>query len=321
MLAAIIAIIVGFIALTWSADRFVLGASGLARSLGVSTLVIGILIIGLGTSAPEMLVAGMASIDNNASLAIGNAIGSNITNIALVLGLTAILYPITVRSNIVKRELPILFAISIIAAALLLDGELSRIDGVILISLLLTNILWNLYDAKRQPSDLLDSEYADEIPSDMTVARASFHTALGMVVMIGSSKLLVWGAVEVASALGVSDLVIGLTIVALGTSLPELAASVTAAKKREFDLALGNVIGSNTFNLLGVMALPGLIAPGVVEASALSRDVPLMIVLTLSVLLMGIGFKAKTGRINRVEGALMLSVYIGYTGYLASVSL
>jgi len=321
MFAAIIAIIAGFIALTWSADRFVLGASGLARNLGVSTLVIGILIIGLGTSAPEMLVAAMASVDDNASLAIGNAIGSNITNIALVLGLTAILFPITVRSNIVKRELPTLFALSLIAAALLFDGELSRMDGVILISLLAASIIWNLYDAKRQPADLLDSEYADEIPTDMSLSMASLNTALGMVVMVGSSKLLVWGAVEIASSLGVSDLVIGLTIVALGTSLPELAASITAAKKKEYDLALGNVIGSNTFNLLGVMALPGLLAPGAVEASALSRDIPIMLGLTFAVLIMGIGIKAKTGRINRVEGALMLSVYIGYTGYLASSSL
>ncbi len=320
MLAAAAAIIAGFIALTWSADRFVAGASALAKNLGVSTLVIGILIIGLGTSAPEMLVAAMAASDGNAALAVGNAIGSNITNIALVLGVSALLFPITVRSRILKRELPVILGIALIAVALLHDHHLSFTDGIILITLLVASVSWNVYDAKRQPADKLDEDFSDEIPSDMSMSAAAGWTLFGMILMIAASKLLVWGAVEIATALGVSDLVIGLTIVALGTSLPELAASVIAVKKREFDLALGNVIGSNTFNLLGVMAIPALLAPGLVEDAVVYRDLPIMVGLTAALLIMGIGLGKGDGRINRVEGALLLAVYVGYTAYLASSS-
>lgn len=320
MLAATIAIIVGFAALTWSADRFVMGASGLAKNLGVSTLVIGILIIGLGTSAPEMLVAAMAASDGNAALAVGNAIGSNVTNIALVLGLTALLYPITVKSTIVKRELPMILGIALVAVALMFDHELSFTDGIILVSLLAASVAYNIYDAKRHPTDVLDAEFADEIPDEMSLAVAIGWTLFGMALMIAASKLLVWGAVEIAVAFGVSDLVIGLTIVALGTSLPELAASITAAKKKDFDLALGNIIGSNTFNLLGVMAIPALLAPGMIEDAVVYRDLPLMVGLTAALLIMGIGFGKQHGKITRTEGALLLAVYAGYTGYLATTA-
>lgn len=317
MLLPIAALLVGFLLLIWSADRFVLGASASARIFGVSPLVIGILVVGFGTSAPEMLVSAMAAMDGQPGLAIGNAIGSNIANVGLILGCTALLYPLRVRSRIIKRELPLLLLFMFIGMLMLLDGELNRGDGLILMLCLFATIAWSLHEARINRDDILAQEFESEIPRDMGTGAAIFTLAYGLLVLVASSRLLVWSATEIATALGISDLVIGLTIVALGTSLPELAASIAAARKGEFDIAVGNVAGSNLFNLLGVMALPGIIAPGPFDPNILSRDYPAMAMLCILLWLFASNFSLRRGGVlNRLEGSVLLLVYVSYMGLL-----
>ena len=312
MLNYLLAIIGGFVFLVWGADRFVVGAAATARNLGVSPLIIGLTIVGFGTSAPEMLVSGVAAWEGNPGLAVGNAIGSNITNIALILGLTALITPLAVNSRMLKRELPILTAAMLAGLALLLDGELSRLDGTLLLTGLLAMVIWMVRTSlKDRDSDPLGTEFSEEIPTDMPMGRALFWVGAGLLVLLLSSRLLVWGAVEIAQALGVSDLIIGLTIVALGTSLPELAASVVSALKGEPDIAIGNVIGSNLFNLLAVLGIPGVLSPLLIDSAVLTRDYPVMIGLTVAFFLMAYGFRCP-GRINRVEGGFLLACYVGY---------
>ncbi|MDX5409605.1 MAG: calcium/sodium antiporter [Thauera sp.] len=312
MLNYLLAIIGGFVFLVWGADRFVVGAAATARNLGVSPLIIGLTIVGFGTSAPEMLVSGVAAWEGNPGLAVGNAIGSNITNIALILGLTALITPLAVNSRMLKRELPILTAAMLAGLALLLDGELSRLDGTLLLTGLLAMVVWMVRTSlKDRDSDPLGTEFSEEIPTDMPMGRALFWVGAGLLVLLLSSRLLVWGAVEIAQALGVSDLIIGLTIVALGTSLPELAASVVSALKGEPDIAIGNVIGSNLFNLLAVLGIPGVLSPLLIDSAVLTRDYPVMIGLTVAFFLMAYGFRGP-GRINRVEGGFLLACYVGY---------
>lgn len=323
MLLAAAAVIAGFILIAWSAERFVVGASGLARCLGMSPLVIGLTIVGFGTSAPEMLVSGVASWDGKPLMAIGNAIGSNITNIALVLGATAIVQPLVVGSGILHRELPVLLLTMFAGLLLCIDGELGRIDGIVLGIGLMAFIAWVVRLGLRQRNqDPIESEIVEELEQvpAMTVTRSLVLFVLGLVVMFLSSRLLVWGCVEIARFWGVSELVIGLTIVAIGTSLPELAATLVSAIKGEHDLALGNIIGSNMFNLLGVLALPGLLAPGGLGGDVLERDFPVMLILTVALFAMAYGRDGR-GRINRIEGGLFLLVYMGYLYrlYLANV--
>lgn len=306
------AFIVGLILLVWSADRFILGASATASILGVPPLMVGILIVGIGTSAPEMLVSAIAAYDGQVGLSVGNALGSNITNIGLVLGFTALCIPLTVQSKVVMRELPLLLLIMLVGLVLLWDGELNLIDGVVLFSGFAGVIVRQLLEAERGEVDVLALEFEEEIPSEMSLKAAIFWLFIGLVVLMASARMLVWSAVSIAQALGISDLVIGLTVVAVGTSLPELAASVTAARKNEHDIAIGNVIGSNMFNLLGVMAMPAVIAPGPFDPAVLSRDYPLMLALTSLFLL----FSWTQRRLNRLEGAVLLSGYIGYIAYL-----
>jgi len=312
----LVALLAGFTLLVWGAERFVMGAASTARLLGVSPLLIGLTIVGFGTSAPEMLVSLMASLNDNPGLAVGNAIGSNITNVALILGITAVLVPLSVHSGTVHRELPILLGTTVIAWLLLLDGRLDFMDGLVLLgglAIMLTWVIWlGLHSRDKDP---IKDEYAAEIPTDMSLGRSLFWLLFGIVILVASSRLLVWGAVGIAEAFGVSDLVIGLTIVALGTSLPELAASVASALKNEPDIAIGNVIGSNMFNLLAVLGIPGIIRPDAVDAALLSRDMPVMVGLTVALLAMAWGFRGE-GRINRFEGALLLTCYIGYQSLL-----
>jgi cation:H+ antiporter len=308
-----LAIAGGFVLLTWSADRFVAGASALAFNLNVSPLIIGLTIVGLGTSAPEILVSAVASWQGNTGLAIGNAIGSNITNSTLILGITALILPLSVHSSILRRELPILILVMTVALLLLLDGTLGRLDGAVLVTGMGVMLLWMTRTARAEQSqiDPMKEEFADEIPTDLSMAAATFWLVTGSILLLASSRILVWGAVSVAHEFGVSDLVIGLTIVALGTSLPELAASVMSAIRNEHDIAIGNVIGSNIFNLLAVLGLPGLINPSVLDSEVLSRDYPIMFVLTLLLFIMAYGFRGP-GRINRLEGAIMVSAYAAY---------
>lgn len=312
MILAIATIIVAFIVLIWSADRFVSGASGLASNLGVSPLIIGLTIVGFGTSAPEMLVSSLAAWQGNPGLAVGNALGSNIANIALVLGCTAIVSPIVVASGILRKELPILFASMILILVLMLDRTLNSLDGIIMIITLFIIMGWMGYQAANSPDDVLEHEFEDEIPQDMSTKSALFWLAIGMILLLASSRALVWAAVDIATQLGVSDLVIGLTIVAIGTSLPELAASIASALKNEHDIAVGNIVGSNLFNSLGVLGIPGLITLTPISDDVLYRDVPIMFGLTIALLLMAMGWGKMKRQINRTEGAILLTSFVGY---------
>jgi cation:H+ antiporter len=315
MLLNTLAILAGLAVLVWGADRFVSGAAALANNLGVSSMMIGLTIVGFGTSAPEILVSAIASANGNSGLAIGNAIGSNIANIGLILGLTALIIPLSVHSGVLKREYPLLLAVSLISLALMWDGELDRVDGAILALLLVGILSWMFYSAKTGAADPIAGEFEAEIPHDLPTRKAVIWLLLGLVALLASSRALVWGAANVATALGVSDVVIGLTIVAIGTSLPELAASIASALKGEHDIAIGNVIGSNLYNILAVLSLPGLIAPGPFPPEVLYRDQPTMIGLTVMLFLMGYGF-GDQGRINRFEGLVLLCLFIGYQSLL-----
>lgn len=312
MLIDFFAIIAGFILLIWSADRFILGAAATARNFDVPPLIIGLTIVGFGTSAPEMMVAGFAAYDGSPAMAIGNALGSNITNITLVLGIAALIAPLDVHSRIIKKELPILLVATLMALALLRDSTLSQFDGFILLSLLVLLMWWiTRQGIRNQSDDALTDEYIEELPDAMPTSHALFWLVAGLVLLTVSSKILVWGAVNVATELGVSELVIGLTVIAIGTSLPELAASITGALKNEHDIAIGNVIGSNLFNTLGVLAIPGLLAPSTLAEGILERDMPVVFLLTIMLFVMAYGFRGQ-GRINRLEGGLLLSAFIAY---------
>jgi len=313
MWTELLAIAGGFILLTWSADRFVVGASAMAYNLKVSPLIIGLTIVGLGTSAPEMLVSAFASWQGNSGLAVGNALGSNIINTGLILGITAIIIPLNVHSSILKRELPILLLVMVVALLLLMDGTLGRLDGALLLTGMAIMLIWmiRLGRTSQTSEDPMSAEFADEIPTTLSMGRAVFWLVVGGLVLLGSSRLLVWGAVSIAQEMGVSDLLIGLTIVALGTSMPELAATVMSAIKNEHDIALGNVIGSNIFNLLVVLGLPGLINPATIDTEVLARDYPVMIGLTVALFVMAYGFRGP-GRINRIEGTVLVLAFCAY---------
>jgi cation:H+ antiporter len=299
--------------LTLSADRFVIGAAAVAYNLRVPPLIIGLTIVGIGTSSPEILVSAMAAWQGNTGIAVGNAIGSNIINVALVLGLTALITPLNVHSSIPRRELPVLVGVMLIALLLLADGTLGRFDGVLLVGGVVPMLVWmtRLGMKSRESRDALDEEFGEEIRTGMTMPVALFWLLLGFLFLLLSSRLLVWGAASIAQHLGISELVIGIVVVALGTSLPELAASLASVIKQEHDIAIGNVIGSNIFNLLAVLGLPGVIQPGPVDAYVLYRDFPVMFLLTLALFAMAYGFRGP-GRISRFGGAMLLTAYIGY---------
>jgi len=318
MILYLFSVIAGFIVLVWSADKFVEGAASTAKHLGMPSLLIGILIVGFGTSAPEMVVSAIAAMEGNPGLALGNAIGSNIVNIALILGVTALISPIVVNSNIVKKEMPLLLGIVLISGYLLLDNTLTFAEGIILLLGFFALVSWSIISALKSKNDTLESEIEDElVENEMSLKAGIFWLVLGLVLLIGSSRLLVWGAVGVAHEFGVSDLIIGLTIVALGTSLPELAASVIAARKGEHDIAIGNVVGSNMFNILAVIGIATIIAPmNNIPLEVLQRDWIVMLVLTIALLIMAYGFKNKEGKITRLEGMILVVCYVAYNTYL-----
>ncbi len=317
MLIDILAIAAGFGLLVWGADNFVNGAAGLARNFGVSPLLIGLTIVGFGTSAPEILVSVMATINGNPGLSIGNALGSNIANIALILGATALIAPLTVHSDTLHREYPILLLVTFGTAALMLDQNLQLMDGLILLGSLVVVLFWIVrLGMQRKTDDPMIHEIEEELPEPMPTQKATIWFVLGLFVLLGSSKMLVWGAVNIATAFGVSDLVIGLTIVAIGTSLPELAASIASALKNEHDLAIGNIIGSNIYNLLAVLSIPALFQPGEFVIEVLLRDLPIMLGLTVALFFMGYSFKNTCGHINRTEGFVLLIAFITYQSWL-----
>lgn len=319
MLLFATAIIAGLLLLVWSSDHFVDGASSIARNIGISPLIVGMLIIGLGTSAPEMLVSAAAALQGNPGLGIGNAIGSNITNITFVLGVTAIFYVLPVHSSLLKKELPLVLVSAILAWLLMMDGHLSRIDSLILFTALASILSWMVMSAKKEAKnhDPLIDETIEELPEKLSTNKAYFWTITGLVFLLISTKMLVWGASNIASLYGVSDLIIGLTIVAIGTSLPELAATISSARKGETDLAVGNIVGSNLFNTLGVLAIPSLIQPLQLPDAALSRDMPIMLILTVVLLIFSFGFfKRSRYKITRVKGIVLLSAFIAYESLL-----
>ncbi|RQW70645.1 calcium/sodium antiporter [Halomonas sp. YLB-10] len=307
MLLPSVVVALGLVGLLWSADRFVGAAAATAYRAGMSIMLVGMTIVSIGTSAPEIVVSVMASLDGAPDLATGNALGSNIANIALVLGVTALVVPIPVRFTIVRRELPLLLGATGLAGYALADGSLERLDAALLIALLVFSLWW-LFRA-----DEAEQEMADDIPG-MALGKAIGWLVLTLAVMIVSSRALVWGATELARTFGVSELVIGLTVVAIGTSLPELAACVASALKRHHDLAIGNVIGSNLFNMLAVLPVPALLAPGATDPAAAGRDFPVMLGLTL--LLAALLLWQRRGRLGRWIGALLACTYALYLTWL-----
>lgn len=316
MILAFVALAFGLALLVWSADRFVDGSASTARHFGMPPLLIGMVIVGFGTSAPEMVVSAFAALQNNPGIALGNAYGSNITNIALILGITALISPIAVHSQVLRKELPILTAITALAAWQIYDNQITRMDAVVLLVVFGGLMGWSIWNGLRTKADTLGNDIEQELSEHaMPVKKALFWLVLGLLLLIISSRILVWGAVEIAHNFGVSDLIIGLTIIAIGTSLPELASSIIAARKGEHDIALGNVLGSNLFNTLAVVGIAGSIHPMAVGAEVFFRDVGVMSALTVSLFVIGYGFKGP-GVINRFEGAALLLCYIGYVAYL-----
>lgn len=302
--------IVGIMLLVWSADRFVDGAASIARNWHVPPMVIGLTIVSLGTSLPEMLIATIAALDGSRDLGIGNVLGSNIANIGLVLGITAMVVPLTVKSMTLRREMPVLLLVTFLAFALMVDGTLSFMDGLVLLTGLVLMLGWMVRTALHDKYDPLVQEMTEAIPESMDMKKSLMWFIVGLLLLIVSSRIVVWGAVEIAHFFGVSDLVIGLTIVAIGTSLPELVASIASALKNEADLAIGNVIGSNMFNLLAVLMMPALIEPGVFASQALLRDFPVVLLFTIALVVLTIGSKSRT--IGRFKGGLLVSSFAGY---------
>jgi cation:H+ antiporter len=320
MLLPLISIALGLALLVWSAGKFVEGSAVTAGHFGMPPLLIGMVVVGFGTSAPEMVVSALAATQGNPGLALGNAYGSNITNIALILGITALISPIAVHSAVMRKELPILAVITGLAAWQLWDGELTLVDALVLLGVFAALMGWSIYQGMTAKSDALATEISAELEiRPMPLRVAVGWLVAGLLLLILSSRVLVWGAVDIAQAFGVSDLIIGLTIVAVGTSLPELASSIAAARKGEHDIALGNILGSNLFNTLAVVGIAGVISPMQVAPEILSRDILVMGALTLSLFVLGYGFRGP-GRINRVEGGLLLAAFVGYTAYLVSTN-
>ncbi|MCK4502519.1 MAG: calcium/sodium antiporter [Desulfuromonadales bacterium] len=316
----VVALVCGLILLVFSADRFVDGAAATARYAGMPPLLIGMLVIGFGTSAPEMVVSAISASQGNPGLALGNAYGSNISNIALILGLTALISPITVRPSVLRKELPVLFVVTLVAIAIMFDLYLGRGDAYILLALFTLIMSWSVWLGLRHRKESEAGALENSVTVDanqMSLKVAIAWLCGGMVLLVISSRILVWGAVAIARSFGVSDLIIGLTVVAIGTSLPELASALAAIRKGEHDLAIGNVIGSNLFNTLAVVGIAGVIHPLTIAPEVLYRDCLLMSLLTLALFFIRTRADGKR-EIARVEGVVLLSIYLGYSGYLIS---
>ncbi len=318
MWLAVIAILIGLAILVWSADVFIDGATALAKKFSVPSFLIGVLILGIGTSAPEMVVSVLAALEGSPELALGNAYGSNIINIALVLGATVLISPIIIRKGIVKRDLPLLLLITAIAAWQLRDGILSQVDGLILLVLLIAvlglQIVLSIREGYHEHEEDIDN--ADSDATEPSVARGLGSLLLGMLMLVLSSRAIVWGAVELATLWGLSELIIGLTIVAVGTSLPELVSSMSAARKGEHDMALGNIIGSNVFNTLAVVGLATVIATISADPVILSRDVMALGLLTILLVALCVFAFTKKRQFGRTSGATLVLFFVGYTAWL-----
>ncbi len=308
-------IIVGLTLLAWSADKLVLYAVSLAKHLHISPFLIGIVIIGFGTSAPEMLVSALAALDDVGGIAIGNALGSNIANIGLVLGFAALFSPLLISKKVLKADLSVLFVITFLTIGLLLDRHLSTLDGTILICSLVGFLLWSAYNDKKEDKSTTsqeEDEFDLEGQPEESLLKSSLWTLISLALLLGSSKMLLDGAVGISQALGISDLMIGLTVVAIGTSMPELAASIAAAKQKQTGLIIGNILGSNAFNTLGVLGIVGLLSDTNVDPEVLQRD--FTVLFTIMILLTALAFLR--GRLGKLSGTLLLSSYFGYLGFL-----
>ncbi|MFT5234985.1 MAG: cation:H+ antiporter [Shewanella sp.] len=312
MLFNIFMLIVGLIALVWSADKFVYGAAAFARNFGLPPMLIGLTIVAMGSSAPEMFVAATASMEGMTDTAIGNVLGSNVANITLILGLTALLGAIAVSSQTLKREIPLMILATAIAGYFLHDGMLTRIEGFMLLGLffiLMGYFIWNAVTNKKQ--GIQEDEADSEIPTGVPTSKAIMWLVVGIILLPLSADWMVQGAVGIAKAYHLSDLVIGLTIIAIGTSLPELAACIAGVLKKEDDLAIGNIVGSNLFNILAVLAIPGIIAPGAVDAAASTRDF-YMVLGTSCALAVFILLSGRARSLKRWHGVVLLCTFIAY---------
>ncbi|MBN8411083.1 calcium/sodium antiporter [Halomonas litopenaei] len=326
MLLAVSAVVGGLVVLVWSAERFVEGAAATANRLGLSPLLVGMLVIGFGTSAPELTVSALSAAQGNPGLALGNAYGSNIANIGLILGLVALVSPLAVHSSVIRRELPVLGAATLVSALMMWGGVISRLEGSLLLLGLLLFMVVSIIQSRREEAaaraDALAMDTVQELDAHaMSLGKGLALTLGGLALLVVSSRLLVWGAVDIAQGLGVSDVIIGLTVVAVGTSLPELASSISALRRKEHDLVLGNVVGSNLFNTLGVVGLAAVIAPIEAGREVLLRDWSIMTAMTVMMAVFALGWKGRAGRINRLEGGVLVAVYALYTGYLVSLVL
>lgn len=316
LLSNILLVIAGLVLLIWGADRFVHGAAAAARNLGVAPLLIGLTIVAFATSAPEILVAVFASIKGQPGLAFGNAIGSNIVNIGLVLGTVAIIRPIELRSATLRREMPALLAVSLLTVSLFLDSYVSRIDGLVMLTGLVIVMIWLArLGVRSAPSDPIQLDYEAEIPKNVKMSNAIFWLVFGLVTLLLGAHLLVKGSISIAEYYQVSDVVIGILLVAFGTSLPELAVSLVSALKGEYGLAIGNIVGSNIFNLLAVIGVAATISPMGVQQSVLSLHIFVMVAFTLVLFAMTYDYDGKS-ELSRIEGIALLGAFIAYDTYV-----
>ena len=311
-------VIAGLVLLIWGADRFVYGAAASARNLGIAPLLIGLTVVAFATSAPEILVSIVAALQGQPGLAFGNAIGSNIVNIGLVLGVTAMIRPIPLESATLRREMPALLAVSLLTVSLFLDTRLSRPDGIVMLTGLAIVMIWFVRIGIRSAvNDPIKMDYEAEIPDDVSNKMAIIWVIVGLAALLAGAEWLVDGSIGIAKAMGVTDVVIGITIVAFGTSVPELAVSLVSALRREYGLAIGNIVGSNIFNLLAVIGIAATIHPATVAPSVLSLHIFVMVAFTLVLFAMTYDYDGKA-LLSRLEGIALLLAYIAYLYYVVA---
>ena len=315
MLEAIAFLIIGLGFLVWSADKLVYGAAALARNFGISPLVIGMTILAMGSSAPEMMVSATAALDGKTDTAVGNVLGSNIANIALILGITALIKPLSISSGVIRRELPLMIGVTLLAGALLWDNYLGFYEGVLLFVLFAVFLfaMLQISRSEKKNGDAFLEEQESEVPEGVSNPKAAMWVVVGLIILPLAANMLVDNAVVIAKFFGMSDLVIGLTIIAVGTSLPELAASLAGVMKGEDDMAVGNIIGSNVFNILAVMGIPGILNPSVLSEFAMGRDFWVMLGVSLLLVIIALG---KSRSVNRIEGTMLIVTFVAYQAYL-----
>lgn len=313
MLTAFLYVVSGFVLLTGAAEALVYGASSVARRVGLSPLVIGLTVVSIGTSLPELVVGVEAAIVGSGDIALGNVVGSNIGNIALILGVAALVHPVHVETQVVRVDAPILIVASLVFVGMILDGRLGRLDGLLLVASLVAYVGYNLRTAGGAPETVQET-VDDNLPARHSVWVDVGLIFLGIVGLLGGAHLLVEGAVVIAKEMGVGPIIIGLTIIAVGTSLPELATSVVAARRGEGDIAVGNAIGSSIFNILGILGVTVLVQPlstlrlGWVEMGVMVGTAIVIVPL----------FRTDW-TLSRLEGTFLIFCYLGYLGYLITL--